>query len=261
MLVCFLTDVFVRNKRRKLIYLSKITSTVSKIGLKLLGVKVDVKNYENLSKSDKNCLIISNHLSYVDIFMISSLIPSIFIANSELKEEFLLGKVTRFSGGVFVERRNRTNLLEEIEKISNLLKEGFNVVLFPEGTTSNGERVLPFKTSFLDSAIRSNVDILLVCIKYRKINDEDVNPKNRDLVFYHGGMKFFEHFFKLLSLKSVNVELTFIERIAANSYLSRKELAKLAFDTINSAYQEVSSKEVFANPSSTLKELEQTRYN
>jgi 1-acyl-sn-glycerol-3-phosphate acyltransferase len=80
-LVAFLTDTFVGNKGRKLICFSKITSFFSKIILKVLRIEVDVKNYENLSKGAGNYFIVSNHLSYIDIFAISSLIPSIFIAS------------------------------------------------------------------------------------------------------------------------------------------------------------------------------------
>ncbi len=203
-----------------------------------MGIKVRVKNYENLSKNDKNYLVVSNHLSYTDIFVISSVIPSIFIASIDgVKNSFLLGTIARCGGSVFIERRNRAYLSKEIEIISEMLKEGFNLVLFPEGTTSNGDSVLPFKVPFLTAAIRSRVDILPICMKYTSINGESVDSKNRDSVLYYGGMAFFKHFLKFLSLKSVDAELIGLENIKVSSDFARKELVKLAFGSINAAYQ------------------------
>lgn len=237
-LVAFLTDIFVTNQRRKLVCFSKITSFFSQAMLKVLGARVDVRNYENLSRGDKNYLIVSNHLSYIDIFVISSVIPSIFIASvDEVEDKFPLGTIARFGGSVFIERRSRARLSEEIEIISDMLRDGLNVVLFPEGTTSNGERVLSFKTPFLTPAIKSNIDILPICIKYLKIDGEGVNDKNRDFVFYYGDMSFFGHFLKILSLKSIEIELIRLENLKINPNLSRKEVANLAFDSINIAYQ------------------------
>lgn len=236
MLVSFFVDLLVRDRIKRLKGFSRITSISSRVGLRVLGVKVKVKNHE-LYRGDSNYLIVSNHLSYVDIFIISSLIPSVFIANSELLKEFPLGTITRYGGGVFIERRSRSKLSKEIEMISDILKSGLNVVLFPEGTTSNGERLLPFKTPFLTTAIKSGVDILLICLKYRRIDDRDIDIENRDSVFYYGSMSFFNHFFRLLSLRSVDVELILIEKIEPKLGLSRKELANLAYNTISLVYQ------------------------
>lgn len=185
----------------------------------------------------KNYLILCNHLSYLDIFIISSFFPASFIASvDEVRNTFLLGKVTELSGGFFVERRKRSGLRAEIESISELLKMGINVALFPEGTTSNGERVLPFKTPLISIAQKAGTDILPLCIKYRRINGEEINARNRDLVYYYGDMKFFDHFFDFLSVGSVDVELTMLESIDPLSGASRKELAASAFNSINSAY-------------------------
>ncbi|MFQ5787269.1 MAG: lysophospholipid acyltransferase family protein [Thermodesulfobacteriota bacterium] len=235
-IICFIADKLIRNEKRKLIFLSKYASFYMKFMLASFGVKPSYKNIENLSKNEANYLIVSNHLSYLDIFIIFSFIPSVFIANSELNEQFLLGTVTRYAGGVFIERRDRTHLSKEIEKVTNLLKEGFNVVLFPEATTSSGESVLPFKNPFLTCAIKANVDIVPVCIKYRKIDGEDVNSINRDLIYFYGDAKFFEHAFRLLSHTIVNVDMIELQKINVKPEHTRKELSNLAYDIINSAY-------------------------
>lgn len=237
LLISLLSDVFIRNKRKKLICFLKTTSFFSSIVLRVMGINVRVRNHELLPKADENCLIISNHLSYIDVLVIFSVIPSVFIASiDEVRDRFLVGTIAKFGGSVFVERRSRANLSQEIEVISGLLKEGFNVVLFPEGGTSNGERVLSFKSPFIAPAIKSNVDILPICLKYLRINGKGIDAGNRDLVFYYGETTFFKHFFCVLSVKSVDVELVGLESSRINQNLSRKELAAQAFNSISLAY-------------------------
>jgi 1-acyl-sn-glycerol-3-phosphate acyltransferase len=236
--IAFLTDKFVGDKRRKLVYFSKITSIFSKTILRVLRVKVYARNYEIFSKRKANYLIVSNHLSYIDVLAISSLIPATFIASvDEVGDKFLLGTLAKFGGSVFVNRKSRARLTEEIEIIADVLRDGINVVLFPEGTTSNGDRVLSFKTPLLTPSLRSNIDILPICMKYLRVNREDLNSKNRDLVFYYGDMTFFRHFWGVLSLQSVEVELIALKDIKANENLTRKQVAELAFNSINLAYR------------------------
>ena len=128
--------------------------------------------------------------------MIFSTVPAVFVANSELEDTFLLGSIIKYSGGVFVERRNRSRLLQDMQHIKNILHMGFNVVLFPEGTTSDGEEVKPFKTPFLDAAAGSGVDVLPLCVRYRKINGEDIDAGNGRLVYYYGDHYLFRAFFQ-----------------------------------------------------------------
>ena len=236
LIISLIADKLIANRRRKLLFFSKTACFYMRLLLFAFGVRVDYRNIDNLTRKDKNFLILSNHLSYVDVFIIFSLVPAVFVANSELNEEFLLGSLTRYAGGVFVERRNRTKLSKEIDLISDLLNDGFNVVLFPEGTTSNGDGVLPFKNPFITAAMRSNVDIVPVCVKYRRIDGEDINSTNRDDVYYYGDAKFFDHALRLLSHKTVDAEMFELEKIEVKPVHTRKELSNLAYNTISSAY-------------------------
>lgn len=233
--ICSVVDILIGNKKRKLIFFTRTASFFIRLLLAAFGVNPSYKNFKNLSDNKSNYLIVSNHLSYIDIFMIFSVKPSLFVANSGLKSEFLLGTVTGYAGGIFVERKKAT-LSMEIDMISDLLNEGFNVVLFPEATTSNGDGLLPFKNPFLASALRSKVDIVPICIKYRKIDGDDVNISNRDDIYYYGDAKFFDHALKLLSHKSVEADVIELEKIEVKPTQSRKELSNLAFDIINKAY-------------------------
>ena len=219
---------------------------------KALGIRVSLQSRGNGIGSGKSMLILSNHLSYVDIFVISSFFPVSFIASvDEVKSDLLLGKATELSGGYFVERRNRSGLRTEIESISEILELGINVALFPEGTTSNGDRVLPFKTPLLSIAQKAGVEILPLCLKYTSIDGEALTDKNKDLIYYYGDMKFFDHLFKLLSVGYVEAELKVLDKIDPRTASSRKEMARSVYDMINSAYMNEGRAEMTAKSRSS----------
>ena len=236
LLISFITDLIVRDRKKKLISFSRIASFSGKVCLMLFGVKVNLKNLNRYKRANKNYMIVCNHLSYLDIFVVYSVLPSVFIANSELEEEFPLGVVTKYGGGIFVERRNRSRLLGDMDNISSVLNMGLNIVLFPEGTTSDGQAVTAFKAPFLKSAINTGADVLPLCINYKRINGEPLDEKSKDLIFYYGSITFFEHFFRLLKLKNIEVELEALEEIEVNPKMTRKELSQIAYDKISSAY-------------------------
>lgn len=232
-----ITRLVVRNNQKKAYYCNNITSYLCKYVLKALAINAIINKENSSSQDNKNYLIISNHLSYIDIFVIFSFFPAAFIASiDEAQQNIVLGKATEFSGGIFVERRNRSNIKRELQTIHSAMKAGLNVVLFPEGTTSNGDQVLPFKSSFLALAENREINILPICIKYKRIDEKNIDSKNRDLIYYYGGMKFFTHFFKFLKIRSVDVELTLLEVLNSLEHPSRKEISSLAYEAINSAY-------------------------
>jgi len=234
--VSYIVDLIVGDKRKKLGYFSKIASFMSKLALIILGVRVKIKNLNKLARKRENYLIVSNHLSYMDILVICTIVPSVFIANSELKEQFPLGAVTKYSGGVFIERRNRASLLKDIDNIKDILNMGLDMVLFPEATTSDGEKILKFRMPFLTSAIQSNVNIQPICIKYRELNGSDITASNKHIVYFYEGIGFFDHFFRLLEQKSISVEVQELETIEVSPESSRKEVSALAYKRISDAY-------------------------
>ena len=233
---CLISIFPVSGKLRRAIRI-QATSFFSGLGLALFSIRVHVDHGERLRANSGGRLIVSNHLSYVDVLIISSLVPSIFITSVELKHTFLLGTLARLSGCLFVERRKPSGLRQEINEITRVLDQGFSVVLFPEGTTSNGDCVQQFKNPLFDAAVSAGSDILPFCLRYTKINGESVTAGNRDAVFYYGGMTFLSHLPRLVSQKSIDVEVVPLKTITTTSGVSRKELAALAHDTICTAYQ------------------------
>jgi len=224
------------NRRTKRGYAIRTTSFFSRLMLVLLGVRIHVKHPERLHKRSGVCLIIANHLSYIDVLIVSSLVPSAFITSVELKNTALLGTMARFGGSIFVERRKARDLKKEIESIAFVLDQSFPVALFPEGTTSNGDRVMQFKNSLFDSAVVARADIIPVCLRYTRVNNESLTEQNRDAVFYYGGVAFSKHLPRLLALKSVDVEVIPLRTIKVRAHHSRKDLATMTHNAISTAY-------------------------
>jgi 1-acyl-sn-glycerol-3-phosphate acyltransferase len=215
---------------------ARTTSFFSVIALAVCGVHVGVHHRERLGRGPHGRLVVANHVSYVDVLVLASLSPMVFITSVEMKHTPLLGLLASWGGSLFVERRRPAGLRKEIDEIARVLREGISVVLFPEGTTSNGERVHPFKRSLFDSAVAAGVSILPLCLRYTAVNGEALVRTNRDSLFYYGGITFFAHVPRFLALRSIDAELFVLKRIAVESGTTRKDLAAMAHDSISKAY-------------------------
>jgi len=225
-LISCVVNFFTRNNRK---ISSKITFYYACILLKILNIRVRTNSFKN-----NNFLLVSNHLSYIDILVLASACPSIFITSKEIERENFLGMLSRLNNSIFVERRNYSTLLEDNKKIVSVLKTN-SVILFAEATSSNGDVVLPFKSSLFYCVEKNNIVVQPVCIKYKMINDCEVTYKNRDSIYYYGDMEFFQHFWNLFALKSIDIEVIFLNEIYSDS---RKESCKLAYQQINDCYME-----------------------
>jgi len=224
------------HQKSKRIARIRTLSGFARILLVLFGIRMVVKHRERIHGISNLRLIVSNHLSYIDVLVLSSLVPSVFITSVELRNTALLGVLARLSGSIFVERRKPAGLKREIKDIASALGQGMPVVLFPEGTTSNGDRVQPFKNSLFDAAVLTGADIVPICLCYNRVNNEHLTPANRDLVFYYGGVTFMKHFLRFLSLKSIDVEIVPLKGIKVHPGQSRKDLAAETHKVISTTY-------------------------
>jgi 1-acyl-sn-glycerol-3-phosphate acyltransferase len=219
------------------IWMTRLVSFFAGLVLRLYGVRAAVAGSRKLAAQQKGRLVVSNHLSYVDVLVIASLSPSVFVTSVELRNTLLLGQLARLSGSLFVERRKASGLKQEIDAITGVLSRGFSVVLFPEGTTSNGDRVHPFKQSLLDAAVKANCAIQPICLRYLRVNGQPLSAASRDAVFYYGGISFFRHFPRFLTLRSVEVKISVLHPLHVAADESRKHLAGRAHEAISAEYE------------------------
>jgi len=182
--------------------------------LKIFGFTADVAG-----PIPQRGLLVSNHLSYLDILTISAITPAVFVSKAEVRHWPLFGWLAMLGGTVFIERERRMNVGEVNREIQKALDDGALVVIFPESTSSSGETVLPFKTALLEPATQPERPLATGWIHY-EIADGDA----RDEVCYWGDHAFCPHLLNLMSKRKVRATVRFgqiQERIS-----DRKELAQ-----------------------------------
>ena len=164
-------------------------------------------------------LLISNHLSYLDILVLSSLTPAVFVSRHDVKFWPVFGQFAVLGGTVFVDRARRFQVGRVNDEITTALNQGVLVVLFPEGTSSNGETVLPFKSSLLEPATQAEWPLAVGWVHY-EIDDGDAGKE----VCYWGDHTFFPHMLNLLGKRRVRAAVRFGQCSMRN--VDRKELAE-----------------------------------
>jgi 1-acyl-sn-glycerol-3-phosphate acyltransferase len=164
-------------------------------------------------------LLVSNHLSYLDILILSALTPAVFVAKREVKNWPVFGWFAKLAGTVFVDRRRRSQVGASATLIKALLSEDALVVLFPEGTSSDGQNVLPFKSALLEPVASSRHPVSASAIEYY-LKDGDVGEE----VCYWKDMTLFPHLINLLSKRMLwaTVQFTGLNECRTN----RKQLAQ-----------------------------------
>lgn len=149
-------------------------------------------------------LHVSNHLGYLDILLLASITPAVFVSKSEIKSWPLVGWLTQMGGTLFVNRERRGQVGRMNYEIQAALDRGALVVLFPEGTSSNGEKVLPFRSSLLESVAQTSHPLSISAIQYA-IEDGDASED----VCYWGEHTFLPHLLNLLGKRAVRATVHF----------------------------------------------------
>lgn len=225
------------SKIRRLLVLS--VSVYSRLMLRILNIKVIFKGLEN-SQKYSNHLIVSNHLSYIDVIMLSSELPSSFVTSKEIKSSAFLGQIVSLAGCLFVDRKNKAQIKNEISQIESALTSGLNVTIFPEATSTNGDGVLKFKRSLFESSLGAKKPVLPITINYISVSGQDVSGMNRDYLCWYGDMDFFPHFMKLLEQKEVVAEIVVNEAFLPESMPS-VELAQKSYDSVSKYFRPLNS--------------------
>jgi 1-acyl-sn-glycerol-3-phosphate acyltransferase len=111
-------------------------------------------------------MLVSNHVSWLDIFAVDALAPASFVAKAELRSWPLAGWLAAMAGTLFIERGRRRAVHQVIEQLRRRIREGYPVALFPEATTSPGLTVLPFHANLLEAAILEEAEIVPIVLRY-----------------------------------------------------------------------------------------------
>lgn len=155
-----------------------------------------------------NTMIVANHISWTDIHALNSIVPLRFIAKSEIKSWPVFGYLARKSNVLFIDRNKRHDAARIVKITSRSLMDGDNLCLFPEGTTTDGTRIMPFKSSIVQAALQANATIYPVAIRYPSPNGS-INTG----VAYAGETTMRESMQQILLQKNPVVELHFLAPI------------------------------------------------
>lgn len=217
--VVFLT---MRNTR----FVNFFPNLYGKIVCKILCIDVKIQGE---IKTTGNVIYVGNHLSYADIGTIGGSLPASFISKAEVKSWPIFGQLASVSRTVFI-KRDRTAALMAIKEIEETLTTGQNLIFFPEGTSSRGTEVLPFKSTafelFLSDKLKPKLSVQPFTLTVTHINDKQVErPEDNDLYAWYGDEDFVPHLWKLAKSKGASVLLTFHAPRKAADYDNRKSFA------------------------------------
>jgi len=201
----------------------------------ILGIKVTVAGDEGQLERG-GYVIIANHVSYVDGIVLGSIFPILFVSKREVKSWPIVGQWNVLCGTIFINRQRKGLVGALIRELTRKLKQEANILLFPEGTSTNGEKMLPFQTVPLAAPLRSRSIIVPVTVTYKAIDEQPVTTANRDGVYWYGDMEFVTHFWNLLALRSVEALVTIQPRIECFHYpdnsAGRKKLAEDCYNSV-----------------------------
>ncbi|MEE9250448.1 MAG: lysophospholipid acyltransferase family protein [Alphaproteobacteria bacterium] len=173
-------------------------------------------------------LFVANHSSYLDITVLGSLIPCSFIAKAEVASWPLFGLLAKLQRTVFVERRP-SHTAQDRDEISRRLEAGDNLILFPEGTSNDGNRVLPFKSALFGVAERrvrgAPLRVQPLSIAYVRLDGVPIGREWRVYYAWYGDMVMAPHIWNVLGLGRVTVEVRFHPPVTIAEMGSRKALS------------------------------------
>lgn len=195
----------------------------------LLGIlQVRVRTH-GLRRLPAQCLIVSNHISWLDIFVISARFPAVFVAKSEIRAWPLIGLLCARAGTIFIERGRRASARQAGRQLSSALHEGRAVSIFPEGTTTDGLQVAVFHRALFQPAIDTGAQVQPVLLRYLDRTGAYSAAPN-----YVGDTSLMECIWRLVSAPGLVAEMHLLQTIDSRA-CSREQLAASARTLIRDA--------------------------
>lgn len=194
--------------------------------LRILKVKVVIHGEPSTLFGSQPYLLVANHISWLDIHIINSIRPVIFVAKADVSKWPIFGYLASMLGTIFLKREK----LSDIKRVIQLMKDKFTnqevVAIFPEGTSSDGKEVLPFKSNLFESAHQAHVDVLPITIQYKE------NGRYSDRTAFIGDMELIDSIKNILKTDHLVVHIHLSDKLPA--HLTRQELASQAHQLVAS---------------------------
>lgn len=200
---------------------------------RLLGIRLHIHGEV---VRDRPVLLISNHTTWLDIPVLSAVAPLSFVAKREVGTWPFVSSLARLQRTVFVDRTRRSAVGQTTGEIAQRLSEGDTIVLFAEGTSSDGNRVLPFMTSLFaaakpasgeaDGVKASDAVVQTLSVVYTRLHGIPLGRSGRPTVAWYGDMEMKGHAWELLKAGPLDVEIRVGDPVPLTSFADRKQLAR-----------------------------------
>jgi len=208
--------------------------------LVLLSVRVAVTGRLPENGKKRGTLFVCNHVSWFDVALIGAILPVSFMAKSEVKSWPFFGQLAWLNNALFITRRIGRHTLQESRALAARLARGDGVVLFAEGTSSDGKRVLPFKSSFLSVLEDSGkFSVQAMSLAYTRRHDMALGRRHRMAYGWIGDMTLLPHFLTLFAGPPLTVELLLHEPIVKPNAINRKALARALHAQVSEGLQAI----------------------
>jgi 1-acyl-sn-glycerol-3-phosphate acyltransferase len=149
-------------------------------------------------------MLVANHLSYLDVPVLAACLPPVFVSKAEVRHWPAIGRMSRAMGTVFVQRERKRELPAINRAIAATLAQGDSIAVFPEGTSTNGSRVAPFRAPLLAEAARGGLPVHYATLRYETLTGD---PPASTAVCWWGDMQFAPHVLELLGLRGIRAQV------------------------------------------------------
>jgi 1-acyl-sn-glycerol-3-phosphate acyltransferase len=192
--------------------------------LRILKVKVIIHGDPSTLLGTKPYLLVSNHISWLDIHIINSIRPVIFVAKADVSKWPIFGYLASMLGTIFLKREKLSDIKRVIQLMKDKLANQEVVAIFPEGTSSDGKSVLPFKSNLFESAHQAHVDVLPITIQYKE------NGQYSNRAAFIGDMELIDSIKNILKSNHLVVHVHLSDSLSG--HLTRQELASRAHQMV-----------------------------
>ncbi|MGB9092662.1 MAG: lysophospholipid acyltransferase family protein [Gallionella sp.] len=213
---------------------NRILKNWSRQLLSIFNIGILVEGQPPMHRSG-GCLIVANHVSWLDIIVLNAIHPSRFIAKSEVSDWPVIGWLTRRCGTVFIERARRNNTSKVNRQITRLFEQDVSIGLFPEGTTTDGKQVAPFHSALIQPAIDAGIRVQPMALRYQ----EKGGDPGTAAVFI-GDMTLAQSIWQILRCARQDALVIFTPALIAEN-ADRRVLARAAHTAISGALQTINN--------------------
>ena len=205
---------------------------------RLIGIRVHVSGTP--LKGDKPVLLAANHTSWLDIPILSSVVPCSFVAKSEVGTWPFFGLLARLQRTVFVERQRRHQTAEHRDRLYERLADGDTLVLFPEGTSGDGNKVLPFNSALMSVAQKdvrqglgsTKVQVQPLSVAYTSLHGLPMGRYFRPYFAWYGDMDLVPHLWEAFCIGPIDVHLRYHEAVTIEQFECRKDMTQFCHGVI-----------------------------